>query len=744
MRYVDKLKARGGTDYLAALKKVQTLPDATPIVFVSDGANGNGTDADVLAFVRKNIQGRLITVGVETPNGVNHLLAKMAAVTGGQHVRVDKAEDLVKVLLNCTMGLADYRSHNPQDGELDCRQVRGKALVFAYDAVPEITASPSLPQSPLEYRAHLPGEQVAVQTVDLVHPTNLHIGIRDSRSKLARLAHVLRNDLPQAQMSLNVKNGQVAAGDQLKATVRFTDPSGAPLPANDALGAEVQVIDQSKKIIHRAVATPTEDGNAYDATLKMPTKPGPVTIRGNTTVTTPEGQSFVANDDQTVFVAEAHELTATPRPLESTAKTGRFQAQLQIHIADASDVTAAFTAELAAVMPGLRLLGTNSDNHTLTLDFEATQAGTYRGMLLVRANAAVLTNTLELPYLFTIQDPQRGLAWPDTHEINLGTALAGSGLLATTVRVPSLDDEPFPYRVELQDVAGQQTFLASAVNPQVIRPTRGSPADLKLTVDVGNVPAGDYVGRLIVGSERVASLDWQTELKLRVIEPLTAGSIELGDVEVGSIVKGMLVLQNRGRTNTAGISIESGQFKADEAIISEIGVRFPADPVAVTGGGSREIVMEVAVSPLLKQRGPFTGTLRVRRGQVSALDVPIRLNVVDEGTGPAAFTAAPEKLVMTAKPGEVLSFAIRVQATHRLNAPTDLSINVGTFEDNDSQRFDVTTAFEWPGGQTLRPRQAVTVKGHVIAPKVPATYRGLLRVAGSTTDLKVPLSIKVH
>ena len=744
MGYVDKLKARGGTDYVAALKKVQALPADTPILFVSDGANTRGSDDDVLGLVRKNIRGRLITVGVEAPKGVNHLLAKMAAATGGQHVRVDKAEDLVKALLNCTMGLADYRSHNPQDNELDCRQVRGKALVFAYDAVPEITASPSLSRPPFEYRARLPGEQAAAQTVELAQPTDLHISIRDSRSKLARLAHVLRSDLPQAHMTLNVTNGRVATGDHLKATVRFTDPSGNPLPANDALSAEVQLLDPSQEIIDRAVAMPSQDGTRYEASLQMPRQPGLVTIRGNTTVRTPEGQGFVASEDQTVFVAEAHKLTATPLPLESTTKIGRFQAQLQIHIVDASDVTAAFTAELAAEMPGLRLLGTSSDHHTLTLDFEATRAGSYRGKLLVRANADVLTSTLELPYRFVVHDSLRGLAWLHAREVDLGTALAGSGPLATTVQVPSLDEEPAPYRVELQDVAGQQTFLPCAVDRRVIQPTRDAPAELTLTVDVGNVPAGDYAGRLILSSGQIANVDWDTVLKLRVTEPLTAEPIELGDVEVGSIVNGVLVLQNRGRTNLAEITIEGGQFKAGGAVTHEIGVRFPEIPVAATGGGSREIVLEVAVSPLLKQRGRFIGRLRVRRGEVSAFDVPITLNVVDEGKGPAAFTAAPEKLAMTARPGEVLTFAIRLQATHRLNTPTDLSIKAGTFQSDDPQPFDVTTAFEWPVGQTLRPGQAVTLKGYVVAPKTPATYRGTLQVAGSTTDLKVPLSIKVH
>lgn len=105
MEYVEKLRSGGGTDYLAALKNVQTLPAQAPIIFVSDGANTNGSDAEVLASISKHIRGKLITIGIEAPKGVDHLLAKMAAATGGQHVRVDKAEDLVKALLDCAPGL---------------------------------------------------------------------------------------------------------------------------------------------------------------------------------------------------------------------------------------------------------------------------------------------------------------------------------------------------------------------------------------------------------------------------------------------------------------------------------------------------------------------------------------------------------------------------------------------------------------------------------------------------------------
>lgn len=111
LRWLDKLSARGGTDYLTALQAITESPSA--IVFLSDGEHGGSPEA-VLELVQRRFVGRttIHTIAIQTvaSSPAEKLLVDMAAATGGTFTRVEQSEQLVKALVGIAIRLGNYRA----------------------------------------------------------------------------------------------------------------------------------------------------------------------------------------------------------------------------------------------------------------------------------------------------------------------------------------------------------------------------------------------------------------------------------------------------------------------------------------------------------------------------------------------------------------------------------------------------------------------------------------------------------
>ena len=199
-------------------------------------------------------------------------------------------------------------------------------MAFAYDGRPALAAVPDTAVPVCTHHADLPGEKVDLSVCDFSRPAEVILTLADKRGPLARLGDVHRADLPKAELTLDAKDGRVAAGGRLHTTLRFTTPAGRPVAPGKNLSAQVELLDPASTVVNRATATPGATGADYQAALQVPKEPGTFTVRAKTTVTTPEGHAFSTTEDRTVIAAKAHAIAATPIPLQFQAKTGPFKA----------------------------------------------------------------------------------------------------------------------------------------------------------------------------------------------------------------------------------------------------------------------------------------------------------------------------------------------------------------------------------------------------------------------------------
>ena len=749
IRWVNSFQVAAGTNYVAAIEAAD-LPANAQGLFISDGEhNTGGPTSAVFDALKRHAKGRLHTISVDCPAGsaAEGLLTQMAALTGGGYTRVeDDSETLVRKMVELVVRAGQYRSYRPRQETIHFKATTGRILAFGYDGVPNIQGDGTLPGPLYRHHAELPDQKVDLAAVDLAQPTDITVRLTDKHGTRARLGDIHRNDLPRARTNLTTNNGRVAAGDRLKTTIRFTDRQGAPVPSSQNLSAEVQLLDPGQKVLGHAVARPTANQGEYQAQLQIPDQSGPLTIRSETSVKTDEGHGFTASDDQTVLVQKAYVLAVTPTPLHISGKIGSFQAQLTVEINGAAGIPATFTAQLADDIPGFRLVNTHSDKAILTLDFQADRPGTYRGELVVSAAGEVLTKSVEVPFSFELQPPFRGLALPRTRELDLGTRLASSGPVEMPLRIPSLDDAPATYEVEANDLAGPSATIAVRCNQSTIRPSKANPAELKLSLNVENLPAGTYKGSLCARpSGAVGQNTWETKLRLTITEPLSARPLDIGKIEAGKILTVPWHLTNLGTAGLGTISVVMpAKFKGTVGETLDVVLTVPNDLGILGPGQDKQIDARVAVSPLMKARGTFAAELRVQRGGIDAIQVPVTLEVVPEGEGPSAIQAAPEKLDLKAAPGEIAQAVVRIKLAAPANADT-VEAAATPFNDSTGAKVPLTAAFQWPDGQKLAAHAPLTFKGFFVAPKTKGTFRGSVTIRCQHEGAKnVPVSLTVQ
>lgn len=738
MRFIDDLPIDGGTDYLAALKAIQ-VPPGTPSIFLSDGEH-NGDPAQVLAFLKARKGAPLFTVAVEAPASADKLLAEMAALTGGSHVRVDRSEALIKVFLDIAKNLGHYRSYSPKENKVECKDVVGKLIAFGFDARPEVSTGLPLASPASEHQALLPGEHVQLMAVDLGKPTLVTIEATQKRSAQGRLAAILRQDLLRASMKVHAPEGKIGAGRDLKVATQFFDRHGKPVDPRKRsdLSSIFYLLDQSGKILQQVLAKPSATEAALEAVVTLPKAAGPVTIR-NVTKDASEGPAFEAEENRTLVLHKPVLLTVQPDKIALTVREGSFSTSLTVKVQHPTSLPATFSATLEGP-PALKLQESRSHNDTLEMDFEAP-AGSYQGTVVIHGIAALPLETIRVPIEVVVKERSLGLALPAKRALKLGAVLAHSGLREiATLEFPSLDADAEPYTVDVEDLSNGSSVIPCQADRVRIAPSKAKPASVTLTADVGNVPTGIYSATVIVRSSAGAARLWRTTLTLPVTEPLSAAPLDFGTVEAGKVAKRSLVLKNAGaaladvRLVVADISGQGGDI-----VVSVL------DKIDVAARKTADATVTVTVSPLLESRGVHKGILVLRRIAQQEIKVPLQIDIVGAGEGPRSLLVAPARILLRGKPGEVQEFVVRTKFSVAADAATEeLSAEAGAFKDDNGKPLNLEVAFKWAPSAKLTKTEPVMVQGFLVVPDRRGIFTATVTIRSATSgSVVLPLTLEV-
>lgn len=750
-RWIDGLQASGNTDYLKALRATP-LDRGGSLIFLSDGEPSNPSD-DVLRFVKSNCPAKLhtIAVGCERESNAAKLLSQMATATKGSFTRVDGSEELVRTLVKITARVGKYYRHTPKEQEVPLGIVAPGTLIgIGYDGVPELVIS--VPANVTRFRAELPGEKVNLVLCQLKEPLDVLLKLTDKKGAKGRLGdvHLVGGGLPEARWTLDTNSaGQVPTGGPLQVTVEFLDRTGSRLDlhVHNHLGAEVELRTPDGKILETATAKPGADEHQLKATVKVPVQEGALSLHGHAKVTTPQGAVFTSDTEQAIVATKPVNLTSKPERLELTTKVGAFSATLAIGVEISNQAVMGITAELPADVMGLRLVEASSQEGRVELHFEATEVGIHRGSLVIRANSELLAEPLSVPFRFVVEPKSKGLQLAKLKEISFGKVAANAGNVLTSVELLSLDDEPFEYAIDVTDLSGPNGTIEVRSDSQSVSPTSRAPSALKLTASVMNAVAGEYRGRLVI-RDKAPELgrEWKLDLILNVTEPLSAAPVEIGAVGVGQAVTRNFRLANRSPNAIKDISlVPPKQWSGSKQMTDDIELTVAEEPIELAGKAERNLKLRVVVSPLTQFRGPVTGHVLVRRGDVDAVSIPIRLNVVEEAKGPVTLTVSPLTLALTTSSGDVAEFALKCRLAEDADADDTLTVQFEKVTGPDGQPAELSSDFAWKDSAKIARSANASGKGFVIAPKAAGKYTAEVRVSSQFGgSVVVPLSLTVR
>ncbi|MEZ5941111.1 MAG: hypothetical protein R3C18_06950 [Planctomycetaceae bacterium] len=748
-QWIDRLSTGGGTNYLAPFEE-SSLKDGTHVLFLSDGAH-NGSQQELLRYVQEELAGHITidTVAVECAAGseAEISLQQMAALTGGSYARIENSETLVQRLAEILVRFSGYRQHTPQERKLDLSAVSGRVLAFGYDGAPQIeNAAQKL--SGAIHRALLPGEDVLVTSTELTTPGPVTIRLLQSETNQSRLGEIFRGDLPKAKLTVDADRGVVGAGRTISPVAEFTRPDGTPIDprGNSEIAASFELVDETGKVVADAPGQPLPNRPGLGTTMQLPQKSGPISVRARTTVAD-QGTNWEQIDE--LQLVEQKQLVVAPQELTGSFQTGSFDLILDVG-AEAGVTLDSVNARLTPAVndTGLALVGSEDAKGRLTLHLDAARPGKIDQILHVSAQGSAPLFAVPVPIQLNIKASAMGLTIPKLQNVSLGSQLAGSGQHTTTLRFPSADLVPTEYQLELFDLSAKGAIIPLTVSGKSVTASRDVPGSIDLRFEVGQVPAGEYRGKMTISTPALPTHQWVTELILVVAEPVATTPLEFGVVEVGATGTASCQLRNRAASPLSNLKLsqlelspkEGGPALTDQDIV----VEFDADELILAASGSRSEIFKLTVSPLFGGRGEFVGSVSLNRGGTRALEIPVSVTIVDVGEGAPQFTVIPAQLLLAAKPNDIVKFQFRVRATSRLSTEAGLKSEIGLFNSMLNENLSIPCEFRW-SGETLRPGQVLDAEGYLIAPKSPGTYETEVRIIlGTSHKMQLPLTLTVQ
>lgn len=112
---------------------------------------------------------------------------------------------------------------------------------------------------------------------------------------MARLGKVQCDSLPIATTLLRTATGNAAIGGEVPAEIAFVDRQGQTLDTKQhpELSAQVLLLGDDGKVLASEAAKPSRTRPVLEARMRMPSQPGPLTVRTETSVLTTPGHEFV-------------------------------------------------------------------------------------------------------------------------------------------------------------------------------------------------------------------------------------------------------------------------------------------------------------------------------------------------------------------------------------------------------------------------------------------------------------------
>lgn len=614
MASVDRLRAGGGTNYLAALTELNKSPKGTVAIFVSDGANTQGTDADVMALV-KNAPGPIYTVGVDAGLKAQNLLNQMASKTGGASVSISQAEDLTKTLVMIAQRLGNYRSYKPHERVLKFPGTHGHVIAFCYDGTPKINATPNNLSNVFEHQAKL-AEHVNLIRFTVNGKTNLIITAEQPRTTLARLAEILRNDLARSKFTINAKDGKVKAGESVDAMTKFETPQGIPIdPSKEKNKYDVEYLVKTAegKVLSRTRGQLDPQQKALTASVPIPKSEAPVTIvqKSGDTV---DGRKYVDEKAITVFPTKVKFRGLVTRNPKTVKDLGKHFAngglvslgEIEIRSHDTAKVEYAVEVNDLASNSGALPTIVTPDAITPTRDKPVTlkiqttignvSTGVYRGQIKLVPVKEFVQQTLEQDIQIAIDEPLKpeavdfGKAGPDQYPTtnliidNKGDAFSnlklkampfkGKGgkltlVLPKTVSLKEKGKTKIPLSLYID-----KKFSSQGIFQTTLLLARSDSAVLQIPV---RVIVGLGWGGVIVAPKQIevtATSQSYTKITMLVKANLTANLPDDFSINVG-------VFKN-GKGEKASVLVEVGEMKNStlsrtKPIQVEVFIVFPKD-----------------------------------------------------------------------------------------------------------------------------------------------------------------------
>lgn len=748
MQFVDRLTIGGGTDYTAALSAAWPN-DMCFLVFLSDGEHQAGPTSDVIQRVREEFVGRIQihTVGVEVDAGsaAERLLQEMAVLTGGSYVRVERSEELVQALVAIAVRMGDYRTHQPKNHELQLDAAPGRLLAFAYDGELKLSTTPLA--SSRHHLATLPGEDVEARALILTQPSSIRVMLRSPRAPSARLGEVHVDYLPRGHLRLGTRDGRAPAGGTVRADVALSTPTGDTIDAaqHPEITGRARLIDAEGK--QHANVTLQADSNGYlSADVPLPTTAGPVTIEAQTTVKDSLGNEFRDSDSTSILVEEPHPLTVTPAKLTAISKPGTCRIPLKAAVNGQEVAPELLAVRIDAKVAGIEFLGTEIIQGALLLLFDASTPGKYEGSLTVQANATVLTKPTRIPFLITVTPRIDGLTCPKERTVDFGTRLPGGEPPVIELEIPTDDEDAASYTVAVSDLTSGQATIPLRTDSTSIIPLKGKPARIRLSADLSDATPGEYAGSVTFRTKELPIQVWTTLAKLHVTDALAADPIDLGAIEVASVVSANVTVRNRSSQKLTGFALTvPDRFAVSDGTTSDVVVKSDSKTWDITANSTREIEIRIYVSAEASVRGTLTGVITVRRGNETSLRVPIRMSIVDRGAGPTRFAALPKSVALKGDPGDILTFTVTLQPSERFSGPLECRASFGETTNTASQTIEAATAIEWPDGKVLRAARPISLKGFLIAPGTRGAYATGIEIrADGGGILMIPVTLIVR
>ena len=507
---IRRLTADGGTNYLAALDRIDELGLSGPadVIFLSDGLPepGYGGSEAVLSRIATTPH-RLHTVAAQTGPNERRLLRTMAERTGGSALAVDNAEQLTTGLVELAFELTDYFVFDPSQPvrRFEGTFSGGVVLALAFDArvgIDGLIAGDRV----YDAAAELPGEWVTIERITPQQTCDLTLFLEQPRSASARLAKLLRNDVRRHRPQIAAaREGQVPAG-------RVVEIESVPLAASDRGGRNAAlrdpeidyrlVRDRDGTLIDRGPAVRDADGRLV-ARLAIPNRVGEAMTliqtesladRSGTAIRTtkrPLSTTYATQDRITSAVGavdfgsrpsgRSEAIMATVPLVAPVATTLAVSLGPLTHEATGQTLPVRGPASLVAAAGKPAVLDLRLDPAELTV-------GEYGGT--VRVSSPLLPHALSLRTHLSVV-PSLASSWPQPPKLSRGT------ITKTSLRLKAGGDGPNG-RVTLEktrlDVPGGSVWIQPSDGRLI---ARGGSATVPVQIAVGpNVEPGEVPLRL--------------------------------------------------------------------------------------------------------------------------------------------------------------------------------------------------------------------------------------------------------